>query len=85
MASMQSSTTRTRSSPNSDVDFPKCDIKFWKHSGHLLSWSEVIGGVRGLMNRKTSALSASTEIVKIAINHWIDVNVHLQSWQNVQV
>ena len=42
----QPSAKKTRTHLNPDVDFPVQGIEDWENSGHLPTFSEVIGGVR---------------------------------------
>ena len=73
--------TRNKLCP--DIDFPSVHTQEWKYSGHLLTWAEIIGGVRGLVSKKVSAHQACTSISKIAEDHWIQRNVYPISWQSI--
>ena len=75
----------TRHSLSPDVDFPSVEIKEWQASGHLLSWGEIIGGVRSLVTRKVSAEKACEKVSGLAVQHWIDRNVYPLGSMTVKV
>ena len=75
----------TRHSLSPDVDFPPVNIKDWQGSGHLLSWGELIGGVRSLVSKKVSAEKACEQVSELAVQHWIDRNVYPLSSNTVKV
>ena len=66
----------TRNSLSPDVDFPIMNTKDWVNSGHLLSWGEVIGGVRSFVGSRVSAEMACEQVSQLAVQHWIDRNVY---------
>ena len=74
----------TRTSLCPDVDFPVLETDQWESSGHLLTLSELIGGIRGKISRKVSAEEACHKIAKIVVQHWINRNEYPISWQNLQ-
>ena len=78
---MSKAATRTALCP--DVDFPAIQTQDWQSSGHLLTLGELVGGVRGLVSKKTSADEACIKVSKIAVQHWVDRNVYPLSWQMV--
>ena len=59
-----------RSSENPDVDNPPFDPGEWGGSGHLPIWSEVIGAVRFMVNKKVSSKAASHNVAKVLVEHW---------------
>ena len=60
----------TRNNLCPDVDFHPLKTEEWKLSGHLLTFSELIGGIRGLVSTKFSYTQACTAISNIAVSHW---------------
>ena len=65
----------TRNNLCPDVDFPPLKTEEWKLSGHLLTFSELIGGIRGLVSTKFSYTQACTAISNIAVSHWSERNI----------
>ena len=57
----------TRSSENPDVDCPPFDPGEWGESGHLTIWSEIIGAVRFMVNKKVSSKVASQNVSNILV------------------
>ena len=45
---------KTRSALNPDIDFPEEDVNNWSYLGHLPTFGEVIGAVRGLISKRCS-------------------------------
>ena len=59
----------TRNSLSPYVDFPLLDLKDWVKSQHLLSWDEVIGGVRSLVCRRVYGVEAWKPGVEACLFH----------------
>ena len=74
----------TRSSENPDVDYPPFDPGEWSGSGHLPIWSEVIGAVRFMVNKRVSSKVASQNVAHILDEHWTKRNVYTKTTQNVE-
>lgn len=75
---------KTRSSLNPDVDFPSVNSDEWRNSGHLPTFGEVIGGIRNLTGKHTSAATACKLITQEVVQHWIQRNVYPKSEKTIQ-
>ena len=75
---------KTCSSLNPDVDFSVKNISDWENSGHLPSFGEIIGVIRGLTSKQTSASSAIWSVSHTLEQHWIDRNVYPKTYQSIE-
>ena len=78
------SAKRTRNSGNIDVDFPNVDYQAWVNFGHLPTFGEVIGAVKGVTNKRCSAENGCKIIASALVNHWTERNVYPRAELNVQ-
>lgn len=70
--------------PNTNIDFPAIDFNVWRNSGHLITYGEIIGGMRFMINTNTTEEVASGMIAHTLVNHWIRRNVYPKSEKTVQ-
>lgn len=70
---------KTRSGINPDIDFKAQGITDWESSGHLPTFSEVIGGIRSLVNTKTNSDSATWTVSHALEKDWIARNIYPES------
>ena len=75
---------KTRSTLNPDVDFPSLNSDEWRNSGHLPTFGEVIGGIRNLTSKHTSAATACKLISQEVTQHWLQRNVYTKSENTIQ-
>ena len=66
-----------------DVDFPAVDIEEWNHSGNLLTLGELICGIRFLISKNNSKITACGTVSRLAVEHWTERNVYTVCWTTV--
>ena len=67
-----------------NVDFPAWDFSTWKHSGQPITFGQIIGGMRFMVNEEMSPEMASGVISQTMVNHWMLRNVNTESGERVQ-